>query len=35
MLSPRIDPGESVRFTQRLTALGTTVRPLLAECSAP
>jgi hypothetical protein len=35
MLSPQIDPGESVSFTQRLTALGATVRPLLAECSAP
>ena len=35
MLSPQIDPGENVTFTQRLTALGTTVRPLLAECSSP
>jgi hypothetical protein len=35
MLSPQIDPGERVTFTQRLTALGTTVRPLLAECSSP
>ena len=35
MLSPQIDPGETIAFTQRLTALGTTVRPLLAECSSP
>ena len=35
MLSPQIDPGEIVTFTQRLTALGNTVRPLLAECSSP
>ncbi len=35
MLSPRIEAGETLTFTQRLTALGTTVRPLLAECSSP
>jgi hypothetical protein len=35
MLSPQIDPGETRTFTQSLTQLGTTVRPLLAECSAP
>jgi hypothetical protein len=35
MLSPRIEPGQTLTFTQRLTALGTTVRPLLAECSSP
>ena len=35
MLSPQIGPGQSVTFTQRLTALGATVRPLLAECSSP
>jgi hypothetical protein len=35
MLSPKIDPKESVTFTQTITGLGTTVRPLRAECSAP
>ena len=35
MLSPQIDPGETVTFTQRLTELGTTVRPLKAECASP
>jgi hypothetical protein len=35
MLSPHIGPGERVTFTQRLTALGATVRPLVAECSSP
>lgn len=35
MLSPRIEAGETLTFTQRVTALGTTVRPLLAECSSP
>jgi ribosomal protein L40E len=35
MLSPQIGPGESLTFTQRSTALGTTVRPLVAECSSP
>jgi hypothetical protein len=35
MLSPQVGPGESVTFTQRLTALGTAVRPMLAECSSP
>ena len=35
MLSPQIDPGGSLTFTQVLTALGSTVRPLVAECSSP
>jgi hypothetical protein len=35
MLSPQVDPGGSITFTQRLTALGGTVRPLVAECASP
>jgi hypothetical protein len=35
MLSPQIEPEQTLTFTQRLTALGTTVRPLVAECSSP
>jgi hypothetical protein len=35
MLSPRIDPGKTVSFTQTVTLLGSTVRPLEAQCSAP
>ena len=35
MLSPQVDPGETITFTQRLTELGTTVRPLRVECSSP
>lgn len=35
MLSPKIEPGETLTFTQRVTGLGTTVRPLAAACSAP
>jgi hypothetical protein len=35
MLSPQVEPGGSITFTQRLTALGATVRPLVAECSSP
>jgi ribosomal protein L40E len=35
MLSPQIEPGKTLEFTQRLTALGTIVRPLVAECSSP
>jgi hypothetical protein len=35
MLTPHIGPGESVTFTQTLTALGATVRPLVAECASP
>jgi hypothetical protein len=35
MLSPRIEPGQTVAFTQRITELGSTARPLAVECSKP
>ncbi len=35
MLTPQIPAGQSVTFTQRLTALGATVRPLAADCKSP
>ncbi|HEV8402962.1 MAG TPA: hypothetical protein VGQ31_07985 [Candidatus Limnocylindrales bacterium] len=35
VLSPKIQPGASVTFTQHMTELGDTVRPLAADCSAP
>jgi ribosomal protein L40E len=35
VLSPKIQAGETVSFTQRITQLGSTVRPLTADCSAP
>jgi ribosomal protein L40E len=35
VLSPKIEPGATVTFTQHMVALGDTVRPLVAECSAP
>lgn len=35
MLSPQIQPGQSITFTQRITALGSTVRPLVVECKSP
>ena len=35
MLSPQIQPGQSVTFTQRITALGSTVRPFTVECKSP
>ena len=35
LLSPRIDPGATVTFTKTVTELGSTVRDLVAECSAP
>ncbi len=35
MLTPHIPPGQSMTFTQRITALGTTVRPLDADCKSP
>ena len=35
MLTPQIQPGTSVTITQRVTALGATVRPLVAECKSP
>jgi hypothetical protein len=35
VLTPRIEPGKTLTFTQRVTQLGAKVRPLTAECSAP
>ena len=35
MLTPQIAPGRSVTFTQRIAALGSTVRPLTTECKSP
>jgi hypothetical protein len=35
MLSPQIQPGQSVTFTQRVTELGSTVRPFIVECKSP
>jgi hypothetical protein len=35
VLSPQIAPGQTATFTQRVTELGSTVRPLTAVCSAP
>jgi ribosomal protein L40E len=35
MLSPQIEPEQTLAFTQRVTTLGTTVRPLVVECSSP
>ena len=35
LLSPSVDGGKTVVFTERTTALGPTVRPLTVECSAP
>jgi hypothetical protein len=35
LLSPSVEGGKTVVFTGRTTALGPTVRPLAAECSAP
>jgi hypothetical protein len=35
VLSPKIEPGATVTFTQHMTELGATVRPLAADCSAP
>ena len=35
VLSPQIEPGQTLSFTKRVTELGTTVRPLSVECSAP
>lgn len=35
VLSPQIQPGATERFTKRVTGLGSTVRPLVVECSAP
>jgi ribosomal protein L40E len=35
VLSPKVEPGATVTFTQHMTELGNTVRPLVADCSAP
>jgi hypothetical protein len=35
VLSPQIDPGTTLTFTKRVTGLGSTVRELVVECSAP
>jgi hypothetical protein len=35
VLSPQIEPGETVTFTRRVTGLGPAVRDLAVECSAP
>jgi hypothetical protein len=35
ILSPRIEPGQTLTFTKRVAELGTSVRPLSVECSHP
>jgi hypothetical protein len=35
VLSPSIEPGQTLTFTRRLTSMGTGVRDLAVECSAP
>lgn len=35
VLSPQIEPGATESFTKRVTGLGSTVRDLAVECSAP
>lgn len=35
LLSPEIEPGQTVTFTKRVTGLGTAVRDLAIECNAP
>ncbi len=35
VLSPQIQPGATETFTKRVTGLGSTVRDLAVECSAP
>ena len=35
VLSPPIEPGQTLTFTRRMTGLGATVRDLTIECSAP
>jgi hypothetical protein len=35
LLSPQIQPGETLSFTKRVTELGSTVRDFSIECSAP
>ena len=35
MLSPRIGPGQTVEFTERVPGFGSVARPLAVECSTP
>jgi len=35
MLTPRIQPGKTVTFTENVTALGSTVRPFEVDCTSP
>jgi hypothetical protein len=35
ILSPQVQPGETLSFTKRVTELGSTVREFAIECSAP
>ena len=35
VLSPRIEPKQTITFTQEVTELGGTVRALAVECNAP
>lgn len=35
VLSPTIEPGQTLTFTRRLVGLGSTVRDLTVDCSAP
>jgi hypothetical protein len=35
VLSPQIEPGATETFTKRVTGLGSAVRELIVECSAP
>ena len=35
LLSPQIEPGQTVTFTQTVTALGAAERPLTVDCSSP
>ncbi len=35
ILSPQVDPGQTLSFTKRVTELGSAVRDLAVECSAP
>ena len=35
MLTPRIEPGATITFTQTVTALGNSVRPFDVDCTSP
>lgn len=35
VLSPRLEPGDSISFTRTVTELGSLVRPLAVECRTP